>query len=500
MSITYFPSSLQTVNHPDRDRSPLNLCANDMESRVRLPCHFQSYRENGYLIDCIIKCCDKEFPAHRLVLARYSDFFRQLFLSTTSQDVYQFTPDFNPQNCLISVVDFLYTGRIKIDASNVVAILATADHYKISVLKDIAHFRYCELLETLPSVNTALTFARHCADYGYSEQHNEVVPVIAQNFNSFTHDQLFESLNAAYLSEVLRSDKMPDLTADERLSLIDDFDSVTPVLDETDKAKLARVIDWSSNDAYMYLARHKCAWMPSRIVRPLYKRVIMARRQTATALRQRAEAGPDTTSRWFPFTWLAEVKNASGRVASVSQDLVKFATTLGTNLTTVKGDLMGVIHVKSSGTTETFPVQNVFDGKRDTYFQGIWSRGEEAPFVSLGFGPLAYFTVEKVRLVCRTPEFIEKKNAKVCELKQGWAENVETRCPVPKKIAFVGRNGQKVTKRVRQFTERAIDVNIDSPISDLRVSLDVQEEAEFGVAVLRIFAIEVYGEFVPLSG
>lgn len=466
---------------------------------MRLPCHFQNYREHGHLIDCVIKCCDKEFPAHRLVLARYSDFFRQLFLSTTSQDMYQFTPDFNPQNCLISVVDFLYTGRIEIDASNVVAILVTADHYKISVLKDIAHFRYCELLETMTSVDIALTFARHCADYGYSEQQNEVIPIIAQNFNSFTHDQLFESLNAAYLSEVLMSDKLPNLTADERLSLIDDFDSVKPVVDETDKAKLARVIDWSSNDAYMYLARHKCAWMPSKIVRPLYKKVIIARRQTAIELRRRTEAGPDTTSRWFPFTWVAEVKKASGRVAGVSQDLVKFATTLGTNSTTVKGDLMGVIHVTSSGTTETFPVQNAFDGKPDTYFQGIWSQGEEAPFVSLGFGPLAYFSVEKVRLVCRTPEFIEKKNAKLRELRQLSEEDTRTRCPVPKRIAFVGRNGNKVTRLVRVFTEDVIDVNLDSPISDLCVSLDVQDGAEV-VAVLRIFAIEVYGEFVPLSG
>ena len=493
-----------------------------MKSKVPIPCKFQNYRENGYLIDCVIRFPEKDCPVHRLVLAKYSAFFRRLFAAGSSNDMFTFVPEFNPQNSLMLAVDFLYTGTVAIDASNVVAILATAEHYEIPILAECAASKYAELA----TEKTALTFAKQCVEYGVSEINNKVVPIIADHFNSWPREKLFGSMNASFLAEVLLLKVKPEstsdevlscrakseFTSDEVLSIIDQFHETTPVKDENEMEKLARTIDWTSSDAYMFLARHKCRWVPPRIGRPLYRKMMAARRRTYYEWQKRAmqQNEASESSRWFTLAWAQEVRNATGRVETTS-NLIRFASTLGSDKQPLPPTALGTIQIDGSPATQEFAVDYAFDGKPDTYFMSILEdEHDRAPFVSFKFGQRASFVVDSLKFVCRTEKVIEMKLKKILtksdfdsggRLIERKANIIDSICPVPLAIEVTGFNedGRPSVPPVTIEAEalrRATPVQTHWGLPISKIHAEIRKPDGQAVAVLRLIEIEVVGKFV----
>ena len=478
-----------------------------MKSKVPIPCKFQSYRENGYLIDCVIKFPEKDCPVHRLVLAKYSTFFRRLFAAGSSGDMFTFVPEFNPQNCLMLAVDFLYTGKVAIDASNVVAVLATAKHYEIPILAECAASKYSELA----TEKTALTFAKQCVEYGVSEMDNKIVRIIAEHFNSWPRETLFDSMNASFLAEVLRCEEKPEFTSDEILSIIDQFHERTPVKEESDMEKLARTIDWTACDAYMFLARHKCKWVPPRIGRPLYRKMMVARRRTYYEWQRRTmqQNEASESSRWFTFAWAQEVRNATGRIETTS-NLIRFTSTLGSDRQPLAPTALGTIQIDGSPATQEFAIDYAFDGRPDTYFMSILEEEHnKAPFVSFKFGQRASFEVDSLKFVCRTPEVIGMKLKKImpksfydnrgnADIRDAEMEHI---CPVPTAIEVTGLN-EDGRQMVPPVTIKAEDIRSATPVQThwnvpiSKMCAEIRRSDDEAVAVLRLVEIEVVGRFV----
>ncbi|XP_061894409.1 zinc finger and BTB domain-containing protein 7A [Entelurus aequoreus] len=95
-------------------------------------------RLSGLLCDVLLVTQDREFPAHRSVLASCSSYFHKLFTSGAAADqrnVYNI--DFVAAEALEALLDFVYTATLTVSHTSVADILAAARLLEISPVQDV---------------------------------------------------------------------------------------------------------------------------------------------------------------------------------------------------------------------------------------------------------------------------------------------------------------------------------------------------------------------------
>ncbi|XP_023263814.1 zinc finger and BTB domain-containing protein 7A [Seriola lalandi dorsalis] len=95
-------------------------------------------RLSGLLCDVLLVTQDREFPAHRSVLASCSSYFHKLFTSGAAADQQNiYNIDFVAAEALGALLDFAYTATLTVSHSSVADILAAARLLEISPVQDV---------------------------------------------------------------------------------------------------------------------------------------------------------------------------------------------------------------------------------------------------------------------------------------------------------------------------------------------------------------------------
>ncbi|XP_065102627.1 zinc finger and BTB domain-containing protein 7A [Paramisgurnus dabryanus] len=94
-------------------------------------------RLSGLLCDVLLVAQEREFPAHRSVLASCSTYFHELFTSSLAdrQKVYEL--DFVRPETLAALLDFAYTATLTVSRNSVVDILSAARVLEISPVQEV---------------------------------------------------------------------------------------------------------------------------------------------------------------------------------------------------------------------------------------------------------------------------------------------------------------------------------------------------------------------------
>lgn len=95
-------------------------------------------RLSGQLCDVLLVTQDREFPAHRAILASCSSYFHKLFTSgavADQQNVYNI--DFVAAEALGALLDFAYTATLTVSHGSVADILAAAHLLEIPPVQDV---------------------------------------------------------------------------------------------------------------------------------------------------------------------------------------------------------------------------------------------------------------------------------------------------------------------------------------------------------------------------
>ncbi|KAE8294304.1 Zinc finger and BTB domain-containing protein 7A Leukemia/lymphoma-related factor [Larimichthys crocea] len=95
-------------------------------------------RLSGLLCDVLLVTQDREFPAHRSVLASCSSYFHKLFTSGAAADQQNiYNIDFVVAEALGALLDFAYTATLTVSHSSVADILAAARLLEIPPVQDV---------------------------------------------------------------------------------------------------------------------------------------------------------------------------------------------------------------------------------------------------------------------------------------------------------------------------------------------------------------------------
>ena len=110
------------------------------------------FREEGQFVDVRLKVGKETFPAHRNVLASYSDYFYAMFadgMKESNQDVIELKDESLSPHVFKVVMDCIYSGDLQINEENVFEVLAAADYLQVrNVLQQCCDFLLTEIIQS----------------------------------------------------------------------------------------------------------------------------------------------------------------------------------------------------------------------------------------------------------------------------------------------------------------------------------------------------------------
>lgn len=98
---------------------------------------YQQLRENRMFNDVTISCENSEVEAHKIVLATSSNFFSRLLQRSSFRNNYHpiiFINDVKMKH-LKFILDFMYTGKVKVPRNDTIAVLQAAEELEIKGFK-----------------------------------------------------------------------------------------------------------------------------------------------------------------------------------------------------------------------------------------------------------------------------------------------------------------------------------------------------------------------------
>ncbi|XP_072024581.1 kelch-like protein 11 [Amphiura filiformis] len=141
----------------------------------------RAQRADEKYCDMVLHVEDKVFKAHRNVLAAYSPYFDTMCNSGLEEDKRNMalaTVECTSAEAMELILDYMYTGKICINADNVESILRGADPFLMSTLKDYCH-KF--LWQNLDASNCLVV--RNLADlYRFDKLHQRATQFIRNQF------------------------------------------------------------------------------------------------------------------------------------------------------------------------------------------------------------------------------------------------------------------------------------------------------------------------------
>ena len=127
------------------------------------------FREEGIFTDVQLKVGRTLFPAHRMILSAYSDYFFAMFtngMKESSQEVIELKDESISPDSLKIVMDSIYTGDLLVNDEDVFEVLAAADHLQVtSAVQQCCDFLLTEFVEFRTDVET------YCRIWTVAERH-----------------------------------------------------------------------------------------------------------------------------------------------------------------------------------------------------------------------------------------------------------------------------------------------------------------------------------------
>ena len=386
---------------------------------LRLSNRFDFFKENKYLIDCILVFGENQYPCHRLILANFSSYFKDYFISMPNKkfnDVCMVKIDVNPNNAIQKVLDMIYNNYVEISAKEVPFLLKVVINYKFEPLIGMIRSIFVEN----SNVFTLLHYIQACIELDLPHEADLLSADLAKHllniYNNhigepFTIEMIYNAISPFLLASVLNQPILSHISGNQKIQYIDNFLLYKNIdsLSETDKEALSSCINWDDPLAYQFITKYPCNWVPSRIVRPLFSKLLKCRIGTLRAFNHEIQHDNDenkkkSVSRWYVLSWIQPISE-SKLVESIPEvDIVKFVQTFGGFTAPIDINKYGLLKLitSTSPLIKKYQIENIFDNDPYKYYLAD-GKGVEKPSIVVDFGKSANFHVSKISFVSTIP-------------------------------------------------------------------------------------------------
>ena len=164
-------------------------------------------RKSKLLCDVTVRAEGQDFPAHQCVLSAGSRYFRALFTSElkvreSEHNLIELTEI--PCDAFNLVLEYIYSGEVKISSSNVQDLVVAADYLIIPSLKSEA----CLFLEESMNVSNCLALETFASKFSCESLKKAAVTYNRENFVAVAKSKDFLSLDLQRVKDLLCDDKI----------------------------------------------------------------------------------------------------------------------------------------------------------------------------------------------------------------------------------------------------------------------------------------------------
>jgi kelch-like protein 26 len=160
-------------------------------------------RKKGHLFDVTLKAGEREFQAHRAVLASVSDYFRAMFTCDTLEANQRAISMINvPATGIELLLDYIYTSRLLLNLENIQVVLAAASYVQLESV--ICHCR--SYLQTQLDVENCIDTLIISETYSLHRLKEKVYRYICAHLYEVSKTPDFIRLTSAQLQNILSCD------------------------------------------------------------------------------------------------------------------------------------------------------------------------------------------------------------------------------------------------------------------------------------------------------
>nr|XP_022339071.1 kelch-like protein 13 [Crassostrea virginica] len=200
------PSGSELINNIPEHLLPL------MEMSLKARNHFEKIvkglddlRQKSLLCDYTLKADEESFAVHKVVMVACSDYF-QAMLTSNMKECHENVVDLKgiTANGLRIIIDFAYTGELKLNTQNVEDVLSAATHLQVSDAMDLCS----KYLETSISVRNCVDILNIAELYSLDPLHQAATRFMLHNFEELAESEQFPMLNSSQLSQLLAKNSL----------------------------------------------------------------------------------------------------------------------------------------------------------------------------------------------------------------------------------------------------------------------------------------------------
>ena len=169
-------------------------------------------RETNVLCDTTIRAKGQDFAAHKCVLSAASAYFRALFTSQMKETKNNMVELHEAKSTTVSdVLQFIYTGEVSIDSSNVQDLAMIADYLIIPSLKTKASL----FLQGSMDASNCLALESFACQYNCKSLQQAAVTFKCENFVAVTKSEDFRTCGVEKVKEMICMDEINVSEEDE---------------------------------------------------------------------------------------------------------------------------------------------------------------------------------------------------------------------------------------------------------------------------------------------
>ena len=169
-------------------------------------------RETNVLCDTTIRAKGQDFAAHKCVLSAASAYFRALFTSQMKETKNNMVELHEAKSTTVSdVLQFIYTGEVSIDSSNVQDLAMIADYLIIPSLKTKASL----FLQGSMNASNCLALESFACQYNCKSLQQAAVTFKCENFVAVTKSEDFRTCGVEKVKEMICMDEINVSEEDE---------------------------------------------------------------------------------------------------------------------------------------------------------------------------------------------------------------------------------------------------------------------------------------------
>lgn len=434
--------------------------------------NFNKFKVTDQFTDVTLVTKHTRIRAHKIILARYCNYFKNLFCDTTkSIDEVEIT--YNPSDIFESFINVLYSNELTLNPDNFFLYLECSYHYGCKHVYNIVKAFTDKYSDSQLGDNSRVEMFYKLSDLNWIRSSliffNDVVQEL-ENSNKAQKLEIYQHLRMKHLKKIIKTEYFSKLSEKEKILMFSQVNKFNPIDKDEDKELLASHVNLEFKNVAECFQSFDCSWIPIKIQRNIFNELIKDRRNELKTLEAVAQSVDSSISRWCVIDVLSKSSNCETDQNESDNDVIHCIKTYGGLFKEIPVSKFGFIQIDATPEIEvTLGPDSAFTSQL-YYCSDINEQG------------IPHFNIKFVQSKVKCSKIVINSNI----TRNGLVKK-------PPNSLKIGINQNE--KQIVDSENGICTYNLQDPVDVESIEIELNSASKFANC-LRIGSIAAYGKFV----